>query len=202
MSSEPQWCKQTCNFQYASVCGSSFLQVIVCSREIGWRNESRKMIVVSTDSDFHIAGDGFLGGIIEPNDELCHLDADGELPVHIATNTDYPSVSQMANKIAENKVNVIFAIPQRRTTVVASYALLAEHMEGTTIGNLTADCSNVVKLIGDNCNKTSRTVQLKVKTHNDDEDHVSMEDDIRVSVWSKCLGTEEREMIRPYRNYG
>ena len=28
----------------------------------------------STDANFHIAGDGRLGGIVEPNDGLCYLD--------------------------------------------------------------------------------------------------------------------------------
>ncbi len=55
---------------------------------IGWRNDSRKLIVFSTDAGFHYAGDGRvnkvllltshflciqLAGIIEPNDGECHM---------------------------------------------------------------------------------------------------------------------------------
>lgn len=34
------------------------MQAIVCRKEIGWRNKSRKLLVYSTDAPFHIAGDG------------------------------------------------------------------------------------------------------------------------------------------------
>lgn len=32
------------------------------------------MLLFSTDSLFHIAGDGKLGGIVKPNDGRCHTD--------------------------------------------------------------------------------------------------------------------------------
>jgi hypothetical protein len=35
-------------------------------------------LLFSTDSEFHYAGDGKLGGIVEPNDGKCHLDDNGE----------------------------------------------------------------------------------------------------------------------------
>lgn len=36
----------------------AILQSIVCHSEISWRNKSRKILVFSTDSGFHYAGDG------------------------------------------------------------------------------------------------------------------------------------------------
>lgn len=36
----------------------AIMQAIVCKNEIGWRNKSRKLLVFSTDSSFHYAGDG------------------------------------------------------------------------------------------------------------------------------------------------
>lgn len=36
----------------------AMLQAIVCKREIGWRNISRKILLVATDGRFHWAGDG------------------------------------------------------------------------------------------------------------------------------------------------
>jgi hypothetical protein len=33
-----------------------------------------QLLVFSTDSGFHFAGDGKLGGIVLPNDEQCHLE--------------------------------------------------------------------------------------------------------------------------------
>lgn len=41
--------------------------------KIGWRNNSTRLIVLATDAGFHMAGDGKLAGILEPNDELCHM---------------------------------------------------------------------------------------------------------------------------------
>jgi len=36
----------------------AIMQAIVCTNEIGWRRDSRKLVVFSTDSGFHYAGDG------------------------------------------------------------------------------------------------------------------------------------------------
>ena len=37
------------------------MQSIVCKEHIGWREKSRKLLVFSTDSGFHYAGDGKVG---------------------------------------------------------------------------------------------------------------------------------------------
>lgn len=34
----------------------AIMQAIVCKKEIGWRKDARHLIVLSTDADFHIAG--------------------------------------------------------------------------------------------------------------------------------------------------
>ena len=49
------------------------LQVMVCDSALEWRDNSRKIIIVATDRDFHFALDGKLAGILEPNDGRCHL---------------------------------------------------------------------------------------------------------------------------------
>ncbi|XP_054707200.1 integrin beta-1-like isoform X2 [Uloborus diversus] len=36
----------------------AIMQAIVCKKEVGWRNNSRKVLVFSTDNAFHYAGDG------------------------------------------------------------------------------------------------------------------------------------------------
>ncbi|KAF2890374.1 hypothetical protein ILUMI_15799, partial [Ignelater luminosus] len=51
----------------------AIMQAIVCKKEIGWREKARHLIVFSTDADFHIAGDGKLAGVVEPNDAQCHM---------------------------------------------------------------------------------------------------------------------------------
>jgi Integrin, beta chain. len=36
----------------------ALMQTVVCSEEIGWRNNTRRLLIFSTDNGFHIAGDG------------------------------------------------------------------------------------------------------------------------------------------------
>lgn len=99
----------------------AMMQAMICTKEIGWRQNARHFIVFSTDANFHIAGDGRvckrnwtkivfffnlwwskikknttafqLAGIIEPNDCLCHLDSEGFYTHSLLQ--DYPSISQV-----------------------------------------------------------------------------------------------------------
>jgi len=48
----------------------AIMQTIVCRDNIKWQNLSRKIILFATDSIFHYAGDGKLGGIVKPNDGI------------------------------------------------------------------------------------------------------------------------------------
>jgi len=36
----------------------AIMQAVVCKDDIGWRDKARKLLVLSTDSEFHYAGDG------------------------------------------------------------------------------------------------------------------------------------------------
>ena len=40
----------------------ALMQVAACKTQIGWRDHSRKVVVYLTDTGFHFAGDGKLGG--------------------------------------------------------------------------------------------------------------------------------------------
>jgi len=44
------------------ICFTKLMSVIMCVRikqkQIGWRSQSRKLVVLSTDASFHYAGDG------------------------------------------------------------------------------------------------------------------------------------------------
>uniref|UniRef100_A0A8C6M7N1 Integrin beta n=1 Tax=Nothobranchius furzeri TaxID=105023 RepID=A0A8C6M7N1_NOTFU len=52
----------------------AMMQATVCEKIIGWRNNSTRLLVLATDAGFHMAGDGKLAGILDPNDEQCHLE--------------------------------------------------------------------------------------------------------------------------------
>ncbi|XP_052747157.1 integrin beta-PS [Bicyclus anynana] len=82
----------------------ALMQAMVCKDIIGWRKNSHRIILISTDSTYHRAGDGKFVGAIRPNNMQCNLNDKNYLIY------DYPSLSQI-NKIAtENNIMIIFAV--------------------------------------------------------------------------------------------
>jgi len=154
----------------------AIMQAITCEREIGWRPAARKLLLFSSDDLFHFAGDGLLGGIVLPNDGACHLDTEGYYSESL--NQDYPSISQLSHKISEKKVNMIFAVTESQ---VEMYSSLSEFIEGSVVGELANDSSNIVKLVRDNYQKISSKVELKAEA----------EEDISVKIRSKCSRGDE-----------
>lgn len=101
-------------------------QVMACQAEIGWRNESRRIIVFMTDGLYHAAGDGKWAGIFKPHDGKCYM----------ANNTyikelelDYPSIS-LINKLAtQNEIIIMFITTD--SNVAGSYASLKKNIKGS-----------------------------------------------------------------------
>ena len=60
---------------------------------------------------------------------------------------DYPSVSQIATKIREKSVNVIFAVTEDKLPV---YDKLSKYIEGSEATKLANDSSNIVEVIKKN----------------------------------------------------
>ncbi|XP_012529707.2 integrin beta-PS isoform X2 [Monomorium pharaonis] len=120
----------------------AMMQVIVCTKEIGWRQKARHLIVFSTDAIFHIAGDGKLAGIVEPNDCKCHLDEKGFYTHSLLQ--DYPSISQINKKAREHNMNIIFAVPDHKS---ATYQRLSRSISGSSTGTLENNSQNVVALV-------------------------------------------------------
>lgn len=124
----------------------ALMQAIVCKDLIGWRNQARHLLVFSTDADYHIAGDGKLAGIVEPNDGQCHMENNQYTHglVH-----DYPSVSHINHVAKEHNVNIIFAIVNKNV-IVEKYKQLSRVIENSNTGALDDRSENVVNLILDN----------------------------------------------------
>ena len=123
----------------------ALIQVINCKKEINWNYPSRKIILFATDSLFHYAGDGKLGGIVKANDGQCHLDKNGFYTETL--NQDYPSLEQINKAIVSNQINIIFSVPD---SAVRVYESLSENLEGTVTGMLAENSSNIVDLIREN----------------------------------------------------
>ncbi|XP_020286322.1 integrin beta-PS-like [Pseudomyrmex gracilis] len=132
----------------------AMMQVIVCTKEIGWRQKARHLIVFSTDAVFHVAGDGKLAGIIEPNDCKCHLDNEGFYTHSLLQ--DYPSISQINRKAREHNINIIFAVADKDAT----YQRLSQRVSGSSTGTLDNDSENVVALVRGEYEKLVDTVTL------------------------------------------
>ncbi|XP_020829024.1 integrin beta-2 isoform X4 [Phascolarctos cinereus] len=148
----------------------AMMQVAVCQDEIGWRNVTR-LLVYATDDGFHFAGDGKLGAILTPNDGLCHLKNN---LYQDSNKFDYPSVGQLAQKLAENNIQPIFAVTKK---MVSTYEKLTEIIPKSAVGELSDDSSNVVQLIKKAYNKLSSRVFV---------DHSIIPDTLKVTYDSFC----------------
>lgn len=148
----------------------AMMQVAVCPEEIGWRNVTR-LLVYATDDGFHFAGDGKLGAILTPNDGQCHLEGN---MYRRSNEFDYPSVGQLAHKLAENNIQPIFAVTKK---MVKTYEKLTEIIPKSAVGELSEDSSNVVQLIKDAYSKLSSRVFLE---------HSALPDSLRVTYDSFC----------------
>uniref|UniRef100_A0A8C8HTZ6 Integrin beta n=1 Tax=Oncorhynchus tshawytscha TaxID=74940 RepID=A0A8C8HTZ6_ONCTS len=108
----------------------AIMQAAVCGERIGWRNSSTRLIVLTTDDGFHMAGDGKLAGILEPNDERCYMDNN----LYSKSNEmDYPSVGQVANQLEKNNIQPIFAVTKNMEKV---YRELSKMIPKSEVGVL------------------------------------------------------------------
>ncbi|EFN88858.1 Integrin beta-PS [Harpegnathos saltator] len=133
----------------------AMMQVMVCTKKIGWRPKARHLIVFSTDASSHIAGDGKLAGVVEPNDCKCHLDEKGVYNYFLEQ--DYPSISQVNRKAREHNINIIFAVPSGKNS---TYSDLSRVISGSSTGILEDNSQNVVDLVSGEYEKLVDTVTL------------------------------------------
>ena len=77
----------------------------------------------------------------------CLISLNGTPNAFLFTMQDYPSISQIANKVLENNINVIFAVTHER---IGTYEKLKPFIEGSVVGELADDSANVVDLVKEN----------------------------------------------------
>ncbi|XP_013393648.1 integrin beta-PS isoform X1 [Lingula anatina] len=152
------------------------VQAVVCEETVGWRSPSRRLLIMSTDSPFHSAGDGKLAGIVRPNDLNCHMDADNYYTESL--NQDYPSISQVREVLQNKDVVLIFAVTQNQFNV---YKELSDFFPNSLTGELKNDSSNVVQLIKEVYQNISSQVELKTNST----------EGISFKFRSECLGTKK-----------
>lgn len=120
----------------------ALMQAMVCNEQIGWRKKARKLLIFLTDGHYHLAGDGKLGGIVEPNDEQCHLDSNGRYSYELVQ--DYPSAYQIKRQAKKNNVNIIFAVTKSQ---LKYYTWFERNIVGASVVELTSSSSNIIDII-------------------------------------------------------
>ncbi|KAM7301151.1 putative integrin beta-3 [Ixodes scapularis] len=109
------------------------------------------------------------------------LEPKGSWPTPMITSfPDYPSLSQIVSVVQRSKINLIFAVPEGAYDV---YRQLSAFIDGSSVGKLVGDSSNIVHLVRDQYYKIRSEVVLK--------DNAPWF--LRVNYSSKCLsGTEAK----------
>ncbi|XP_046961775.1 integrin beta pat-3-like [Vanessa cardui] len=117
------------------------MQAMVCKKEVGWRDNARRIIVLSTDSTYHSAGDGKFVGAASPHDMKCYVVNN---TYQMELELDYPSVSQINKVAAENNIMIIFSADKK---VEPHYKALEKKVLGSKYVPLKADSTlvNVIK---------------------------------------------------------
>ncbi|XP_074512312.1 integrin beta-3a [Sebastes fasciatus] len=152
------------------------MQAVVCKDRIGWRPDASHLLVFTTDAKTHIALDGRIAGIVQPNDGECHLDNDNVY--NKSTVLDYPSLALMTEKMSENNINLIFAVTDYMVPLYLEYSKL---IPGTTVGTLAADSGNVIDLIEKAYEDIRSKVELEI---------LGVPDELHLSFNASCLNGE------------
>ncbi|XP_062517532.1 integrin beta-1-like [Corticium candelabrum] len=143
----------------------ALMQVVVCGNKIGWRKNARRIVVMATDAGFHFAGDGKLGGAVQPHDGNCYLDksgAGGKYMEEKAKTLDYPSIGHLNDRLVANDIIPVFAVV---SNYIRIYNNLVTQLTGAFTGPLARDSANVVKLIEDIYNKIVSNIFPTIPTH-------------------------------------
>ncbi|KAG1972039.1 integrin beta-4 isoform X1 [Pimephales promelas] len=122
----------------------AILQAAVCQQQIGWRQHSTHLLVFSTESAFHYEADGVnvLAGILDRNDEQCHLTSDGKYTHDVIQ--DYPSIPTLVRLLVKHNVIPIFAITNHSYSY---YEKLYEYFPIAELGQLQEDSSNILTIL-------------------------------------------------------
>ncbi|XP_050307455.1 integrin beta-PS-like isoform X3 [Anthonomus grandis grandis] len=153
----------------------AIMQAIACKDEIGWRSNARHLLVMSTDAVSHIAGDGKLGGVIEPNDMKCHLTN------NIYTEGlkfDYPSVSQINYMSKKKDIYIIFAIVERpeKKGLFEHYEAMSTMIANSYARKLKKNSHDVVDVISTIYDSITSSVTITSDT----------DEDVSVMINSTC----------------
>ncbi|KAL5496290.1 hypothetical protein EMCRGX_G012541 [Ephydatia muelleri] len=170
----------------------ALVQVLACEQELGWRNRSvegperglQRLVLLITDNQPHLAGDGRLAGIYQPNDGRCHvrpynssvgyLDTAPGILIYNEDSLlyDYPSVGLVASLLKKYDVIPIFGIvPMINNTFLSSYQALQDLM--TSVGTkafarpISSSASGVLDVIKTVYQEVIQNIAITLPTQSD-----------------------------------
>lgn len=115
--------------------------------EVGFRDESMRVVVLFTDAEYHVAGDGVAGGITTANDGDGVIEGTG-------ISEDYPSIAQLKAALLTAGIFPIFAVTN---TVLDKYKDLTSKLGVGGVVQLEDSSVNVVSAIKDAAKLATRT---------------------------------------------
>ncbi len=124
------------------------LQVAVRTEEFGFRDNARRIVIVTTDAPFAQAGDGAEAGITTPNNGDAVLD--GNPP---GTGEDYPTVEQVRDALDQANITPIFVVARDGANDISlneqfeTYGNLVDELGRGTVVQLSSDSSNLVEAV-------------------------------------------------------
>lgn len=125
-------------------------QLALRADEVGFRNEARKVVVLTTDADYHKAGDGLSAGILADNNGDEVLDGSPA-----GSGEDYPMVSAVKEMLASTGIVPIFAVTSDQ---ISTYEALVAELGVGIVTELAKDSKNLVDLIGSSLEEISLSV--------------------------------------------
>ncbi|XP_029444906.1 integrin beta-8 [Rhinatrema bivittatum] len=134
----------------------AMLQAAVCERQIGWRKEAKRLLLMMTDQTSHLALDSKLAGIVVPNDGNCHL---SDNVYTRSTSMEHPSLGQLAEKLIDNNIIAVFAV---QGSTFHWYEDLLPLLPGNIAKQLEPTAVNLKELVIDAYQKLLSEVKIQV----------------------------------------
>ncbi|KAM8967372.1 integrin beta-8 [Pelodytes ibericus] len=134
----------------------AMLQAAVCHKDIGWRKEAKRLLILVTDQNSHLALDSKLAGIVLPNDGKCHLK---DNVYTRSTDMEHPSLGLLGQKLVDNHVLGVFAV---QGSQFHWYKDLMPLIPGTIAKQLEPTASNMKELVVDAYQRLLSEVKIQV----------------------------------------
>ncbi|XP_075443290.1 integrin beta-8 isoform X2 [Ascaphus truei] len=134
----------------------AMLQAAVCHKDIGWRKEAKRLLIMMTDQTSHLAFDSKLAGIVIPNDGNCHLK---DNVYTRSSDMEYPSLGQLGEKLIDNHISGVFAV---QGSEFHWYKDLLPLLPGTVAKQLKSPAVNLKELVVDAYQMLLSEVKMQV----------------------------------------